>query len=224
MELHELDLELAALVGRVRRSLVQINVERRRGWSRGHAVAGSGAGTIWHPDGLIVTNAHVVQGRSVSITLPELSPGADGGSPLPARVLALDRNLDIAALAVAASGLPTIEPGESSKLRAGQWVMALGHPWGVHGAVTGGVVIGVGSEWHELSVNVRGGRRLPREWITASLQLRPGHSGGPMVDVDGRLVGINAMMTGPGVGVAVPVHVVKRFLHQALAASPVGTA
>jgi S1-C subfamily serine protease len=55
-----------------------------------------------------------------------------------------------------------------------------------------------------------------REWIAVSLHLRPGHSGGPLVDVQGRLVGINTMMAGPEVGLAVPVHVVKTFLRRAL--------
>jgi S1-C subfamily serine protease len=102
--------------------------------------------------------------------------------------------------------------------------MALGHPWGVAGAVSGGVVIGVGAEWPELPRGRQERGRVSREkkesrggeWLVASLQLRPGHSGGPMIDAHGRLVGINTMMAGPGVGVAVPVHVVKRFLQQAL--------
>ncbi len=55
-----------------------------------------------------------------------------------------------------------------------------------------------------------------REWIAVSLELRPGHSGGPLVDVQGRLVGVNTMMAGPEVGMAVPVHVVKEFLRQEL--------
>jgi S1-C subfamily serine protease len=87
--------------------------------------------------------------------------------------------------------------------------MALGHPWGVSGAATAGVVIGVGNDLPEMPWS-------DREWIAVGLHLRPGHSGGPLVDAQGRLVGINTMMTGLEVGMAVPVHVVKAFLKQAL--------
>ena len=100
------------------------------------------------------------------------------------------------------TGLPTIEIGNSRALQPGQWVLAMGHPWGVKGAATAGVVIGVGSEWPEMP-------QSPKEWIAVSLRLRPGHSGGPLIDVNHRLVGINTLMTGPQVGMAVPVHVAK---------------
>jgi serine protease Do len=211
LALQQLDEEMVAVVDRVRRCLVAI--------SNGHR--GHGAGTLWHPDGLVITNAHVVHGRAPQVTLAT-------GQTLPARLLADSDALDLAALKIEASGLPTVELGDSTRLRAGEWVMALGHPWGVAGAVSGGVVIGMGAEWPELprprpvprglSSRPRRGRiETPGgEWLVASLQLRPGHSGGPMIDAHGRLVGINTLMAGPGVGVAVPVHVVKRFLQQAL--------
>lgn len=202
--LRQIDADLAGVVDRARESLVEISNGRR----------GHGAGTIWHPDGLIVTNAHVVHVQSPKVTLPD-------GRELPAKLLAHDPNLDIAALKVDATNLPTVTLGESTKLRAGEWVLALGHPWGVEGAATGGIVIGVGSDWPELPRAGRNDSRVSAapsggEWLVASLHLRPGHSGGPMVDAQGRLVGINTMMAGPGVGVAVPVHVVKRFLQQTM--------
>jgi serine protease Do len=202
------DEALASVVANVRRSLVHVSNGGQGGRS------GGGAGTIWHPSGLIVTNAHVVRHRSPQITLAD-------GRTLPARVLARDERVDLAVLKVDASDLPTIVLGESTKLRPGELVLSLGHPWGVEGAVTAGVVISVGvarqsgrllegAEW-------RGQRHADREWITASLHVRPGHSGGPMVDAGGRLVGINTIMAGPGVGVAVPVHVAKAFLKAAMA-------
>ena len=189
--LQQLNLEMSAVVENVRCSLVQITNGRR----------GTGAGTIWHADGLIVTNAHVVGRRSLRVTLPD-------GRTLPARLLARDASRDLAALAVDATGLPTSELGQSKQLQPGQWVLALGHPWGVASAVTAGVVIGVGPP-PEMP--------LPqRELIQVGLHLRPGHSGGPLVDARGRLVGLNTIMAGPDVGLAVPVHVVKAFLRQAL--------
>jgi S1-C subfamily serine protease len=180
---------LADVVERVHHSLVQIS-------------NGRGAGTIWHPDGLIVTNAHVIRGHhALNITLPDKRT-------LPAQVITVDDELDIAALAVEARDLPTIEIGDSRKLKPGQWVMAVGHPWGVHGAVTSGVVIGAGAHLPEM--------RPGREWIALSLHMRPGHSGGPLVDAAGRLVGINTMITGPDVGFAIPVQTVKSYLKQAV--------
>ena len=199
--LERLNQEMADVIGTTRHSLVQI--------SNGHR--GVGAGTIWHPDGLIVTNAHVSAGRrrrgrvhsdALWVTLPD-------GSKYPARIVAQDNEHDLAALRIEAQNLPTIPLGDSRHLQTGQCVFAIGHPWGVMGAVTSGVVIGTGAEWPEMPQN-------GREWLVMSLHLRPGHSGGPVVDIDGRLVGINTLMTGPDVGVAVPVHVAKEFLRQAL--------
>lgn len=194
--LAQLNADMAAVIEGVRRSLVEIRNGRR----------GVGAGTIWHPDGLILTNAHVVGRRSLQVTLPD-------GHKLPARILAHDASRDIAALSVEATDLPTIELGDSRKLKPGQWVLALGHPWGVAGAVTAGVVTGVGKRLPEMPL-------ADREWIAVSLHLRPGHSGGPLVDNHGRLVGMNTIMAGPDVGLAVPVHVVKRFLRQAVGSKP----
>lgn len=189
--LQQLDHQVSALADELRKSLVRV-------WNGGH---GLGAGTIWHPDGLILTNAHVVGRRYVDITLP-------GGLTLPARLVARSRDLDLAALTVEARGLPTIELGLSEALEPGQWVLAMGHPWGAAGALTAGIVIDVGVPL-ELP-------RLGREMIQTDLPLRPGYSGGPLVDVRGRLVGINTMMVGPEVGLAVPVHEVRAFLRQAL--------
>ena len=107
----------ASAAQRAGRGLVHISNGKR----------GAGAGTIWHPDGLIITNAHVASGEPLHITLPS-------GATLPARLLARDTNRDLAAVAVEASGLPTIALGHSTALQPGQWVMALGHPWGVRGA------------------------------------------------------------------------------------------
>ena len=191
--LQQLNVEMAAIAQDVRKSLVQIKNGRR---------GGAGAGTIWHPDGLILTNAHVVQRPSLRVTLPD-------GRTLPARVLAHDDGLDLAALAVDGTDLPTAELGDSRQLRPGEWVVAMGHPWGVVGAVTAGIVIDVG-----VPVEMAA---LGRDLIQVSLRVRPGNSGGPLADSSGRLVGINTMMAGPKVGLAVPVHVVKSFLREALA-------
>lgn len=198
--LQQLNADIACTVADAQRALVRI-----------HNGDGNGAGTIWHAAGLIITNAHVIDPprrwgrvaqRSLHVTLP-------GGATLPAHVLASDPARDLAALSVNADNLPTIALGKSRDLRPGDWVMAVGHPWGVAGAVTGGVVIGRGVGTPELVDPAR-------EWIAVSLHMRPGHSGGLLVDVAGRLVGINTMIAGPDAGYAIPLHVVKRFLKQHL--------
>ena len=190
--LQQLSTEMADVVAEVRRSLVHVRNGGR----------GAGAGSIWHADGLILTNAHVVRSRALRVTLPD-------GRDLPASVVAHDSGLDLAALAVKADGLPTISLGDSMRLQPGQLVLAMGHPWGVSGAVSAGVVIGMGPHLPEM-------RSPGRDWLVANLRLRPGHSGGPMMDAQGRLVGINTMITGPEVAMAVPVHVAKAFLQEAL--------
>ena len=193
--LHQIELlnrDLGELVENAKRSLVIIRSGDR----------GIGAGSVWHPSGLIITNAHVAAQGNLEVSLP-------CGTALPARILATDQEQDIAALSVEAQDLPAIELGDSGNLAAGQWVMALGHPMGVHGAISRGVVIGVGMDLPESPGK-------GKEWIAASLRLRPGHSGGPLLDAQGRLVGINTIMAGPDVGLAIPVHVVKKFLKESL--------
>ena len=200
--LQQVNDELGDLVAGVKRSLVHVQSGDQ----------GGGAGSIWHPDGLIVTNAHVVRTRKPQVVLPD-------GTRLAAQILAYDRHLDVAALSVAQTGLPSIKLGDSRTLQPGQWVTALGHPWGIDGAATGGVVIGVGPDQMEMlpeMPNMLDWKEGSRELIVVGLQLRPGYSGGPLVDDRGRLVGLNTMMAGPEVGVAVPVEVVKRFLRERL--------
>lgn len=182
---------LTAIVERVRPGLVQIS----------NGKGGRGAGTIWHPDGLIVTNAHVIRHHAPQVTLMD-------GRKFSARVLATDVDHDLAALSVAAGGLPAITRTAAWSLRPGHWVLALGHPWGLTGAATAGMVIDVSAP-----------PEMPHwrgELIQVGVHLRPGYSGGPLVDAHGHLVGINTMMAGPDVGLAIPWPQVVAFVRQAL--------
>ena len=166
-----------------------------------------GAGTIWHSEGLIITNAHVILQHNEQ-PRGDLSVVLQDDGVYPAQVIGYDTSADLAALAIDVADLPTISPGTSANLVSGQWVMAVGHPWGLIDSLTSGVIIGIGTNLPE--------RFDDREWIAISLKLRPGHSGGPLVDVEGRLIGINTMIAGPEVGFAIPVNVVKRFLKQTI--------
>lgn len=188
--LDALNNELAKTVNQAEHGLVHIQ-----------SGSGFGSGTIVHPDGLIVTNAHVIGGGVKEVSLPD-------GSRVEARILAYDRYYDLAALSAPASGLTPIALGDSDRLRSGQFLFAIGNPWGVPGAATAGVYIGKRRE-----VRLDGGPA--REWLAAGIHVRPGHSGGPLVDAEGRLVGINTMMAGLDIGLAVPVAAVKRFLKEA---------
>ncbi|MBI5929963.1 MAG: trypsin-like peptidase domain-containing protein [Chloroflexi bacterium] len=191
--LRQLNDDISGAIDRAYQALVQITNGERS----------IGAGTIWHPAGLILTNAHVVRDETPNVTLND-------GRSFPAQVLYYNAELDLAALNIEATDLPTIEPGDSKELKPGEWVMALGHPWGIRNAVSGGIVIGMGAEMPDIPFS-------SREWVVVSLHMRPGHSGGPLIDTAGRLVGINTMISGPDVGVAIPVHVVKKFLKDSMA-------
>lgn len=178
--------ELDALAALVRRFTVEVG-------ARSGSAAGSGV--IWHPDGLVVTNAHVARETRSRITLAD-------GHTLDGELLARDPSRDLALVRLDATGLPSAPVGDAESLRAGSLVMALGHPLGVAHALSLGVV-------HTVTT-VRG---TPR-WIAADVQLAPGNSGGPLVDTQGRVVGINAMIAG-GLGVAIPTSVVRAFLRDA---------
>jgi serine protease Do len=182
-----LSTELADLAARVRAAVVQVSDGR-----------GIGAGTIWSEDGLIVTNHHVVQGRSARVAFED-------DSTHDASVVASLPERDLAILRVDATGLPALAAGDSSALRPGEIVIAVGHPNGDPGAVTFGVFSGVGP--------YEGGRgRHFRESLLANLELRPGNSGGPLVNARAEVVGINAMVMGPGTALAIPTATVEALL------------
>jgi serine protease Do len=152
---------------------------------------GSGSGVIWTSGGVIVTNAHVIRGSSVSIELWD-------GRRFAARVLQQDRRRDLAALEIDASGLPAAARGDSAALRPGELVIAVGNPMGFVGAVSTGVI-------HRVE------RVDRRSWVISDVRLAPGNSGGPLANAKGEVVGINAMVAA-GLGFAVPSNTVAHFL------------
>lgn len=187
----EINAAAAESVSKVRQSLVQIMSEE----------GGIGAGTIWHSEGLVITNAHVASGRNEPRKLRVM---LQSGRDYPAQIIAIDAERDIAALAIDAHDLPSIAIGSSADLQAGQWLMASGHPWGILDALTAGIVIGTGEKLPEVGDD--------KNWIALDMKMRPGHSGGPLFNEAGEIVGINTMIRGPEVSFAVPVDEVKNFL------------
>jgi len=201
----QLNADLSELADRVRNSLVQVTVGRR----------GSGSGVVFSDDGLVITNSHVVSGKGRRSSGDRLQVTLPDGVVVTAELLAKDEDSDVAVLKVEGadgdlSELYPIEVGDSRSLRAGQWVMAIGHPWGVSGAAAAGIVIGAGPDLPEAPGE-------GRDWVAVDLALRPGYSGGPLVDHQGRLIGISTMMAGLGVGMAVPAHVIQEFVAKVLA-------
>ena len=182
--LEQLSESAAGLAAQARQTLVAV-VQRDRG---------VGSGIVWAP-GWVVTNAHVARSNRLTVR-------RNDGKTFSARVRAHDDRLDLAALEIEEEvGAPAII-GDSTALRPGEWVFAVGNPWGVAGGVTGGVVID--------PVAGRDGG-----WLALDLHLRPGHSGGAVVNARGEVVGVNTMMNGPDVGLAIASASVKRFLAQA---------
>lgn len=176
-----------------------------KGWTveiAGRDGEGRGSGVIWHPDGLIATNAHVA-------TAPRYTVRLGDGREVEGRVLVRDERRDVALVDVDLEPLATLPLGNPDALRAGSIVLALGHPWGVMNALSLGVV-------HAVSRDRRGAPR----YIAADVRLAPGNSGGPLVDAGGHVVGLNAMVVG-GLGVAIPVNVVARVVREAVAAGAI---
>lgn len=177
-----------ALSELVRRAVVEV----RSGGS------GGGAGVIWGGSGLVVTNAHCVsRGASLEVSLD--------GPWHAARVIGYHPTHDLALLAAPLRG-PLLDLRDVESLRAGELVFAHGHPLGVRDALAMGVV-------HSVARDARSHR--PR-WVVADVRLAPGNSGGPLVDAEGRLVGINSMVVN-GLGVAVPANLVREFVEHVLA-------
>jgi len=179
--------EISALAERVRAGVVRISNGR-----------GSGSGTIWDQGGLIVTNYHVVPGEGARVTFAD-------GRQFPGRAVASLPERDLAVIRVEATDLPALPVGDSGTLRAGALVLAVGHPLGVPGAVTLGIFSGVGP------IEGRGDRHF-QEALLADIELRPGNSGGPLVNARGEVIGINAMVLGPRTALAVPSATVIRLL------------
>jgi len=183
--------EVNALAERVRAGVVRVSNGR-----------GTGSGTIWHADGLIVTNYHVVPGERAQIALAD-------GREFAGTVVSNLPERDLAVIRVEAKDLPALPVGDSAALRVGEVVVAVGHPLGVPGAATLGIFSGFGTI--EGNGGGRNGRHF-REALLADIELRPGNSGGPLVNVQGEVVGINAMVMGPRTALAIPSATVVRLI------------
>ncbi|MFT4267146.1 MAG: DegQ family serine endoprotease [Xenophilus sp.] len=179
----------------------------RRGPQRAVPTRAEGSGFIVSPDGLILTNAHVVQGaKEVTVKLTDRRE-------FQAKVLGADPKTDVAVLRIAAKNLPTVPLGNPKDLKVGEWVLAIGSPFGFENSVTAGVVSAKG-------------RSLPDDSFTPFIQtdvaINPGNSGGPLFNARGEVVGINSQIYSrsggyQGVSFAIPIDIATRVKDQIVA-------
>ena len=165
---------------------------------------GQGSGFIVSPDGIVLTNAHVVDGASeVTVKLADRRE-------FKAKVVGVDRQTDVAVLRVAARNLPTVKLGDPHKVRVGEWVVAIGSPYGFENTVTAGIVSAT-------SRALPDGTYVP--FIQTDAAVNPGNSGGPLFDMRGEVIGINSQIysrTGgyKGLAFAIPIDVAAKVKDQ----------
>ena len=224
--LHDLSTQLEALSHRVSVAVVQIfstgyvlNDDREPGSNaaivtRQHA---TGSGVVVSADGYIVTNAHVVaNARKVRVRIANGTPGGAGdaiepsGKMLEASVVGVDRETDIAVIRVDRSDLIPLPLGDSDNLHQGQLVMAFGNPLGLENSVSMGVVSSVARQIKPDDAMI---------YIQTDAPINPGNSGGPLVDADGRVMGLNTFILSQsggseGLGFAIPSNIVRNVYQQ----------
>lgn len=163
---------------------------------------GVGSGFILSPDGYVMTNAHVVEGADeVIVTLTDRRE-------FKAKIIGSDKRTDVAVVKIDATGLPAVKVGDVGRLKAGEWVMAIGSPFGLENTVTAGIV----------SAKQRDtGDYLP--FIQTDVAINPGNSGGPLINMRGEVVGINSQIYSRsggfmGISFAIPIDEAMRVSEQ----------
>ena len=171
---------------------------------RSHQGGGFGSGFVLSQDGFIVTNAHVVKDATeITVSLPDRRQ-------FDATLIGSDVRTDLALLKVDATALPVLELGDSDDLNVGQWVLAIGSPFGFEYTATQGIV-------SALSRSLPDGNYVP--FVQTDVAVNPGNSGGPLFDLDGKVVGVNSQIYSRsggymGLSFAIPVNVVKTVTEQ----------
>jgi serine protease Do len=227
VSLGELSVSLEGLVNRVRPAVVQI-------FSTGYVTAdesessntaallskqrSTGSGIILSDDGFIVTNAHVVRGArriQVRLSVARTRSGRaqtfePEGKLLDAKLIGMDREMDVAVIKIDRTGLPHLQLGNSDAVRQGELVMAFGNPRGLEGSVSMGIVSSTAREIHPDDMLA---------YIQTDAPINPGNSGGPLIDSQGRVVGVNTFILSEsggseGLGFAIPSNMVSTVYSQ----------
>ncbi len=166
----------------------------------------TGSGVIVDPSGYILTNNHVVENAQ------EIIVRLSDSRKLTARLIGRDVKTDLAVLKVDVAGpLPAAELGDSDRLRVGQWVIAIGNPFGLDRTVTAGIV--------SATARTRVGVATYENFIQTDASINPGNSGGPLLNLDGKVVGINTAIVaaGQGIGFSIPANMARDVMRQLIA-------
>ena len=207
-ELSRFNQLLADLADQLKPALVHVQVRRTPGKDRGDDEGpgeprrSTGSGFLIDPGGLIVTNAHVVEDAdSVQVRLAD-------GRRFPGKVVGQDGRIDLALVKIdGVDNLPTLPIGDSNRVRVGELVMVLGHPFGLEQSVSFGIVSRKG---RPLDVAAPG-----FDYLQTDASVNPGNSGGPLVNMAGQVVGVNTMAARNGsIGFAIPSNLVKLLVPQ----------
>jgi serine protease Do len=199
---------IANAVERTGAAVVRIDSSRNEESSdfRRRVARGTGSGFIISSNGLILTNAHVVDGANrVTVTLK-------GGRRVAGRVLGEDRRMDVAVVRIREGNLPTVSIGNSDGLRPGEWAIAIGSPLGLDNSVTVGIISGTGRSGRALGA----GGTQTASFIQTDAAINPGNSGGPLLNQRGQVIGMNtAIIQGAqGLGFAIPINEAERIANR----------
>jgi len=172
---------------------------------------GLGSGFLFDPRGYILTNRHVIRGADeIMVTL-------EGGKKAKAKLVGADSRTDVAIIKIEGKDLPHARLGDSQTLDVGDWVLAIGNPFGLTQTVTSGIVSAKGRS--------KMGILEYEDFIQTDAAINPGNSGGPLVNIDGQVIGMNtAILSGSGgymgIGFAIPVDIIKQVISSAFSKKP----
>ena len=168
---------------------------------------GLGTAFVYDANGFLLTNNHVIEDAS------EVSVGFVDGRDLPAKVVGRDRHTDVAVLHVEERGLPTLPLGDSDVLEIGDWVVAIGNPFGLSHTVSAGILSAKGRTKEDVKGLDENGYF---NFLQTDASINPGNSGGPLLNLRGEVVGINAAVrtNANGIGFAIPMNMVKQLIPQ----------
>ncbi|KAK3798221.1 hypothetical protein RRG08_020054 [Elysia crispata] len=195
---------IADVVEKAGPAVVFLEIKGRHPLTGRPVTLSNGSGFIVRSNGIILTNAHVVANKSsVSVKLQD-------GRVFEGQVTAVDPISDLAAVKIPTSNLPTIPLGNSTDIRPGEWVIAMGSPLSLSNTVTCGIVSSVQRASKELGL-----RNKNMDYIQTDAVINFGNSGGPLVNLDGRAIGINTMKVTTGISFAIPSDYAIKFLTKA---------
>src|SRR4030066_1213075 len=178
---------------------------REKGKEYRHRQRSGGSGVIVDKEGYVLTNNHVIEGADKG------KVGLNRGREFIATVKGQDSRTDLAVLHIKAKDLPVAILGDSDNLEVGEWAIAIGSPFGLEHTVTVGVISAKGRSGL--------GTGTYEDFIQTDASIHPGNSGGPLVNIDGEVIGINVMIIQPGqgIGFAIPINLAKRIMTELIA-------